>query len=73
MNKRAKTLTGTNERPENETIAQSGFGIPDDSGPLVEPTEAEIDRVKASRLRGRRNELKEELDEQTDLPQRGAP
>ncbi|MBB3527583.1 hypothetical protein [Rhizobium sp. BK456] len=73
MNKRAKTSTGTNERPENETIAQSGSDIPDDSGPLVEPTEAEIERVKASLLRGRRHELKGELDEQTDLPQRGAP
>ncbi|RFB85832.1 hypothetical protein B5K11_29545 [Rhizobium leguminosarum bv. trifolii] len=73
MEKRAKISTGTNDRPTNETIAQSGPGIPDDSGPLVEPTEAEIERVKASLLRGRRNELKEELDEQTDLPQRGAP
>jgi hypothetical protein len=73
MDKRAKVSTGTNDRSRNETIAETGPGIPDDSGRLVELTDAEIERMKASLLRGRRNPLKDELDEQIDLPQKGSP
>ncbi|MGV4791758.1 hypothetical protein [Rhizobium sp. F40D2] len=73
MYRRAKISTGTNARPRDETIAESGPGIPDDSGRLVELTDAEIKRVEASLLRGRRDEPKDELDEQIELPQRGSP
>ncbi|KPH05859.1 hypothetical protein CO657_35575 (plasmid) [Rhizobium acidisoli] len=73
MNRRAKISTGTNARPRDETIAESGPGIPDDSGRLVELTDAEIKRVEASLLLGRRDEPKDELDEQIELPQRGSP
>jgi hypothetical protein len=73
MDRRAKITTGTNDRPRNETVAESAPGIPDDSGHPVELTDAEIERVKDSLLRGRQNELKDEVDEQTDLPQKGSP
>lgn len=73
MDKQSKISTGTNDRSRNETIAETGPGIPDDSGRLVELTDAEIERMTASLLRGRRNPLKDELDEQIDLPQKGSP
>ncbi|MBB4191864.1 hypothetical protein GGE45_001407 [Rhizobium aethiopicum] len=73
MDKRAKISTGTNDRPRNETIAESGPGIPDDSGRMVEVPDVEARRMKASLLRDRLDELKEKLDEETELPQRGSP
>lgn len=73
MDKRGKISTGTNDRPRNETIAESGPGIPDDSGRMVEVPDAEARRMKASLLRDRLDELKEKLDEETELPQRGSP
>lgn len=71
MYRRAKISTGTNARPRDETIAESGPGIPDDSGRLVELTDAEIKRVEASLLRGRRHEPNDGLDEQIELPRGG--
>ncbi|MEI8698216.1 hypothetical protein [Mesorhizobium sp. ISC15] len=44
MAQKAKITTGTNDRPRNETIVQSGEGLPD-STPL------EVDET-AARLRG---------------------
>ncbi|MBX4923503.1 hypothetical protein HJA76_28185 [Rhizobium bangladeshense] len=73
MDKRAKISTGTNARPRNETIAGSGPGIPDDSGRMVEVPDAEARRLKASLLRDRLDEIREKLDEEIELPQRGAP
>jgi hypothetical protein len=31
-----KISEGANDRPKNETIAQSGAGLPDDSGPIID-------------------------------------
>jgi len=31
-----KITTGANDRPKHETIAQTGEGLPDDSGPIIE-------------------------------------
>ncbi|MBX5023891.1 hypothetical protein [Rhizobium lentis] len=73
MDRRANISTGTNDRPRNETIAESGPGIPDDGGRLVEVPDAEARRLKASQLRDGLDEFKEKLEEETDLPQRGAP
>ncbi|OWV65288.1 hypothetical protein ATY76_18685 [Rhizobium sp. R339] len=73
MDRQAKISTGMNDRPRDETIAESGPGIPDDSGRMVEVTDEEVQRIKSSLSRDRLDDLKDELDEQTDLPQRGAP
>ncbi|SIT53894.1 conserved hypothetical protein [Mesorhizobium prunaredense] len=40
MAQKAKITTGTNDRPHNETIGQSGEGLPDDSSTLLEVDEA---------------------------------
>ncbi|PDT16046.1 hypothetical protein CO670_14765 [Rhizobium sp. J15] len=56
----------------DETIAESGFGIPGDDW-MLEASDGETHRVKASLLRDRLDDLKDELDKQTDLAQRDAP
>ena len=38
--------TGTNARPRETTIAQTGEGIPDDSGHAVQVNEAEAKRIE---------------------------
>jgi hypothetical protein len=42
-----KITTGTNDRPKNETIAQSGSGLPDDSGSLIEVSDEQVEAVRA--------------------------
>ncbi|MDW6023608.1 hypothetical protein SAZ10_17810 [Mesorhizobium sp. BAC0120] len=41
-----KITTGTNDRPRNDTIGQSGEGLPDDSGRPVD-----VDRAQAALIR----------------------
>ena len=38
--------TGTNSRPRNTTLAQTGEGIPDDSGSPIQLDEAEARRIE---------------------------
>ncbi|PXW65421.1 hypothetical protein [Methylobacterium sp. B4] len=38
--------TGPNARPRNDTIAQTGEGIPDDSGRPVQVDEEEAQRIE---------------------------
>jgi len=45
-----KITTGPNDRPRNETIAQTGAGLPDDTSRPVEVDEAEVARVRAKLL-----------------------
>lgn len=40
--------TGPNARPRDTTIAQTGEGIPDDSGKPIQVTEAEAKRIEDS-------------------------
>ena len=41
-----KITDGANDRPKNETIAQSGAGAPDDVGTPVEVSDEEVERVR---------------------------
>jgi hypothetical protein len=52
MARKAKITTGMNDRPVDESIAQSAAGIPDDSGRAVEIDDAQVARARAS-LQGR--------------------
>jgi hypothetical protein len=45
MAQRAKITTGLNDRPRDETISQTGAGLPDDSSDPVEIDEAEAARI----------------------------
>jgi hypothetical protein len=46
MKREAKISTGLNDRPRNETIGQTGEGIPDDSSSPPEAGDAEIAKVR---------------------------
>lgn len=46
MAQRPKITTGPNDRPIDETIGQSGEGLPDDSSRPVEVEEKSINRVR---------------------------
>ena len=41
-----KISTGTNDRPKHETIGQSGSGVPDDSGTVIEVTDEQVNAVR---------------------------
>ena len=67
-----KISTGTNDRPRDATIAQTGEGLPDDSGRPVEVDEGQIERIKDKLVGDQRSKLKKEVKESIDAPQRGS-
>ncbi len=68
-----KITDGLNDRPRNDTIAQTGGGIPDDSGKLLSADDAEVERARQNLSEGNnRQQLKEEVREQIEKPQRGS-
>jgi hypothetical protein len=46
MAQEPKITTGANDRPRNETIGQSGEGLPDDSSRPIEPDETQAALVR---------------------------
>jgi hypothetical protein len=52
MARTAKITTGPNDRPRDETIAQSGGGLPDDSSAAVDVNQNRIARIR-EKLQGR--------------------
>ncbi|MBY5460822.1 hypothetical protein HFO89_31615 [Rhizobium leguminosarum] len=65
----SKITGGLNGRPKDSTIAQSGPGLPDDSGHPIEATDAK--RVRAKFEDDARKKVKAEISEQVEKPQRG--
>ena len=43
-----KITTGANDRPKSDSIAQTGPGIPDDSGAVVDVDEGRLDAMRAA-------------------------
>lgn len=72
MTARPKITTGLNDRPKDDTIAQTGPGLPDDTSRPVEATDEQIKRAKESLSESPRQKLKREVDEEIDLSQKGA-
>jgi hypothetical protein len=68
-----KISTGLHDRSRDDTIAQSGPGIPDDSSKAVEVSDAEVEQVRSKLKDNARAKLLKEVDEQIDKPQRGSP
>ncbi|HEY8575777.1 MAG TPA: hypothetical protein VIL88_05490 [Devosia sp.] len=68
-----KTSTGPNDRPRNDTIAQTGAGLPDDTGDPIAVSDEEVERVR-QKLTGStaREELKREVKEDIELPLKGS-
>ena len=48
-----KSTTGLNDRPKDETIAQSVGGLPDDSGQPIEVSNEEVERVRSKLIGGK--------------------
>lgn len=46
MPKKSKITTGPNDRPSDETISQTGGGLPDDSARSPQTTESEVERTR---------------------------
>lgn len=72
MTARSKITTGPNDRPKDETIAQTGPGLPDDTSLPLDATDEQIERAKESLRENPREKLKHEVDEEIDLSQKGA-
>ena len=72
MADKEKITDGLNDRPLNDTIAQTGGGIPDDSGSPVEVEPGEVERVRAKLGLKPGQTTQEKVEEATDLPQRGS-
>lgn len=56
----------------NETIAQTGDGIPDDSSAPVEVDDGEVERVRQKLEGNAREKLMDEVREEIELPQKGS-
>ena len=69
----SKTTNGLNDRPIDTTIAQTGEGIPDDSGAPIDVSDEEVERI-ADKLKGEtpRDKLKREVKEEIELPLKGS-
>lgn len=68
-----KITNGANDRPKNETIAQSGGGIPDDSGSVVDITDEEVERTRDKLTGGDAHErLSKQVQEEIELPLKGS-
>jgi hypothetical protein len=68
-----KTTTGNNDRPKNETIAQTGDGIPDDAGDPIAVSDAEVERVRKKLVGGDAHaKLMKDVQQDIDLPQKGS-
>jgi hypothetical protein len=68
----SKITEGSNDRPKDSTIAQSGPGLPDDSSRPIETTDQEAERIRAKLEDAARAKVKKEIDEQVEKPQRGS-
>lgn len=60
MNNDKKISDGLNDRSRDETIAQSGGGIPDDSSQPLEIDDAEVERVRRKLVGDERQQLTED-------------
>jgi hypothetical protein len=67
-----KITTGLNDRPRDSSIAQSGTGLPDDSSLPINVSDGDVERVREKLAGNGRTELREEIAEQIDKPQRGS-
>lgn len=72
MTPKAKITTGSNDRPKDETIAQTGTGLPDDTSRQVEATDEQVRRARESLDETPRQKLKREVEEELDFSQKGA-
>lgn len=66
MADKAKIMGGTNDRPKNDTIAQTGRGLPDDSSRPVEVDDATVRRARESLQKNPGEKAKEDPQEKLE-------
>jgi hypothetical protein len=66
MARRTKITTGPNERPVDETISQSGGGLPDDTSGPVEVDEKQAARLEKKLREERRQQQQQQSGEMTN-------
>jgi|GEM_PF-644881 len=69
----SQITNGLNDRPRDETIAQSGEGLSDDGGKPIDVADDEIARVKEKLDTDNRSKLKKGLEQDIDRAQKGSP
>lgn len=62
---------GANDRPKDETIAQSRRGMPDDSSAPIKASDEEIARVRSALGADGRQAEKKDLEKQLERPKHG--
>lgn len=67
MAQKAKITTGTNDRPRNETIGQTGEGLPDDSSTSLEVDEAAVARLR-NKLQGKPEQAAQDQTNVDEVP-----
>ncbi|MFN7103950.1 MAG: hypothetical protein ACK4N1_15150 [Pseudorhizobium sp.] len=67
-----KITTGMNDRPRNDTIAQTGAGIPDDSGGVADFDDSPVVSSGREASDAPREQLEREVKEEIEKPQRGS-
>jgi hypothetical protein len=72
MASKTKITTGANDRPKDETIAQSGEGLPDDLADPVEVDESAVERARQNLEESPRKERKRKVEEEIESSQKGA-
>ncbi|MBB4482787.1 hypothetical protein [Rhizobium etli] len=65
-----KVTDGINQRPKDETIAQTGSGVPDGSGAPIDASDEEITGIR-NKIGAVEREEKEDLERQLARPKHG--
>jgi hypothetical protein len=68
----SKISTGLNDRPKDSTIAQSGPGLPDDSGTPIEVTDQDAEKLRQNLEDLTREKVKTEIAEYFEKPHDGS-
>ena len=71
---KSKITTGINDRPKDSTVAQTGQGLPDESGKdSIHASDEEVERVRKKLLgENAHDELVKEVDQDVELPLKGS-
>lgn len=70
--RKSKITTGANDRPVDESIAQTAPGLPDDSSRTPDVSDAAVERGRKSLADNPRARLKRQVEEDIKASERGS-
>lgn len=70
--RKSKISTGANDRPVDESIAQTAPGLPDDSSRPPDVADSDVERVRRKLADDSRARLKKEVEEEIKASERGS-